>query len=148
VSYDDDERDRFMELLWDHSRENSPLRRVYGVPKPPVFTATGDGLPTCDDKVTLWLGVGDGTITWARHGGYGCAVSQAAASLLCLHVQGAELGAALTLAARAIEAAEQGDGAGLPPDLALFFNKISLAKRKCARLAWRVMVDAARGASC
>ena len=146
------ERDSFMELLWDHSRENSAMRKVRDAPPPPVLTATGDGLPTCNDSVTLWVGASEGRVVWARHAGYGCAVSQAGASLLCHHVQGVELERVVLLAGRAIVAAEGGDvsweGTGLSgeaqDELSLYFRNVGLSKRKCARLAWRVLIRAAK----
>lgn len=45
-------------------------------------------IPTCGDEVTLRLRIDAGVITHARFHACGCVISQAAAAMLCEHVEG------------------------------------------------------------
>lgn len=44
--------------------------------------------PLCGDKITIQMNVVDGIILTAMHDGVGCAISQAASSLLTDHLKG------------------------------------------------------------
>jgi nitrogen fixation NifU-like protein len=44
--------------------------------------------PICGDQLTLQLQIGDGKVQQAYFDGNGCAISQAAASILCEHIEG------------------------------------------------------------
>ncbi len=44
--------------------------------------------PICGDQLTLELQIADGKVQQAYFDGKGCAISQAAASMLCQHVEG------------------------------------------------------------
>ncbi len=44
--------------------------------------------PICGDQLTLELQIADGKVQQAFFNGKGCAISQAAASMLCEHVEG------------------------------------------------------------
>jgi nitrogen fixation NifU-like protein len=76
--------------------------------------------PLCGDKVRFDLLVTDGTIADVRFSGRGCAISQAAASMLTEQIHGASLGNALAISNDDV--------------LELLAIPIGYARRKCALL--------------
>lgn len=54
----------------------------------PVRRAHSERNPICGDQLTLELQIVDGKVQQAFFNGKGCAISQAAASMLCEHVEG------------------------------------------------------------
>ena len=50
-----------------------------------------DANPLCGDRIRMDLRVADGRIEKVRFSGHGCSISQAAASMLCEHVEGRTL---------------------------------------------------------
>jgi nitrogen fixation NifU-like protein len=92
--------------------------------------------PSCGDSLTLFLKTGpvsttppsETSILDASFTGDGCAISAAGASLLTEHVRGMPL---------------HGAAAIREEDMyALFGVEISIARRKCALLAWRALREA------
>ena len=112
------DRQAIIEQLLDHYA--SP--RHYG-PLPDADVILPGGIPTCDDTVTIYLRVApDGEqIAGLSFEGRGCTVSQAAASLLAEHLQGATLTAIETLDAEAV--------------LVLLGLEVARARPRCATLA-------------
>lgn len=78
-----------------------------------------DTNPLCGDSITVHLAIENGVIAQARHQASGCAVSQAAASMLFERLEGMPIADALTLSREGV----------LEP-----FGQISLARVKCALL--------------
>jgi len=76
--------------------------------------------PLCGDKVRFDLLLADGTIVDVRFVGRGCAISQAAASMLTEQIHGATVGNVLAITNDDV--------------LALLAIPISYARRKCALL--------------
>ncbi|RRR73831.1 MAG: iron-sulfur cluster assembly scaffold protein [Candidatus Viridilinea halotolerans] len=81
------------------------------------------GIPTCGDTLTIYLKVDAASeqITGLSFEGHGCTISQAAASLLCEHLQGAPLATA-----------EFMDDATL---FALIGPEVARSRPRCATLA-------------
>ena len=50
-----------------------------------------DANPLCGDRIRMDLRIDDGRIQKVRFSGHGCSISQAAASMLCEHVEGRRL---------------------------------------------------------
>jgi len=50
-----------------------------------------DANPLCGDRIRMDVRVRDGRIEQVRFSGHGCSISQAAASMLCEHVEGKSL---------------------------------------------------------
>jgi nitrogen fixation NifU-like protein len=107
-------------------------------------THTQEGInPSCGDELTLYLRVEGGIVREARFEGEGCAISQAAASMMTQALRGrsVEEATALSAAFKAmIHGEEPSDALG---DLQLLQGISKLhARVKCATLPW-VTLDAA-----
>jgi len=107
-------------------------------------THTQEGInPSCGDELTLYLRVEDGIVREVRFEGEGCAISQAAASMMTQALRGrsVEEASALSVAFKAmIHGEEPSDALG---DLRLLQGISKLhARVKCATLPW-VTLDAA-----
>ena len=50
-----------------------------------------DANPLCGDRIRMDFRIGEGILKEVRFSGHGCSISQAAASMLCEHVQGMPL---------------------------------------------------------
>lgn len=83
--------------------------------------------PLCGDKIHLEVALSDDqqAIDQVRFDGHGCAISQAAASILAEHVEGKTTGEV-----RAITADEMVKLIGIP---------LTPARRKCGLLAWKAL---------
>ncbi|HEX8202081.1 MAG TPA: iron-sulfur cluster assembly scaffold protein [Isosphaeraceae bacterium] len=82
--------------------------------------------PLCGDRIRLELGLGpEGRIDRVRFDGHGCAISQAAASLLAEHVEGMT-----AVEARWVSSEEMLRWLGI---------RLSPTRVKCGLLAWRTM---------
>lgn len=87
-----DLRELYQQIILDHSRNPHNFRRL----KDANHTAQGFN-PLCGDKVTVDVRVDDGRITAATFEGSGCAISQAAASIMTTAITGRTLADAETL---------------------------------------------------
>jgi nitrogen fixation NifU-like protein len=84
--------------------------------------------PSCGDSLVLYLKLNDGTIAEATFSGVGCALSQAAASLLTEKITGKTLADALQLTEADV--------------YALLHVEVTAGRQKCALLAWRALMEA------
>ena len=76
----------YREEILDHYRHP----RQHGVIEHPDITYE-DANPLCGDRIRMDLKVKEGRIEDVRFSGVGCAISQAAASMLCEKIQGMSL---------------------------------------------------------
>jgi len=86
--------------------------------------------PSCGDTLALFLTLLEGRIVHASFTGEGCAVSQAAASLLTEAIQGMEVHVAAGFTERDL--------------YGLLGVEVGEARKRCALLAWGALVDALR----
>jgi nitrogen fixation NifU-like protein len=111
----------YREEILDHYRSSSHRGRLAS----PDFCAELDN-PLCGDRIHLELQVDDqGRIGKARFDGHGCAISQAATSMLAEHVEGLTLEEARKFSS---EAAVKLIGVQLSP-----------TRMKCGLLGWRTL---------
>ncbi len=118
--------DLYREQILDHYRNP----RNYGTIEDPDITFE-DTNPLCGDRVRIDMKVENGRIAEIKFSGRGCAISQAAASILTEMVQGESLEEV-----REITAQDLLDELGV---------EISPARRKCALLSLKVLKSGAYG---
>ena len=75
--------DLFRENILDHYQHP----RCHGTLDDASLTYE-DANPLCGDRIRMDLRIVDGRIDKVRFSGHGCSISQAAASMLCEHVEG------------------------------------------------------------
>lgn len=114
--YTDIARPMYAEHILDHY--HNP--RCHGTLAAPTHTADGHNT-SCGDKITMALQITDGVIADAAFDGDGCAISQAAASLLLEHLVGKD-----------VSTLENLDASGM---LELVEIDLSPARIKCGLLA-------------
>lgn len=78
--------DLFRENILDHYQHP----RCHGTLDDPTVSFE-DANPLCGDRIRVDVRVSDGRIEEVRFSGHGCSISQAAASMLCEHVEGRSL---------------------------------------------------------
>ena len=128
----------YRDAVLEHAR--SPRNR--GALDP--YSVRQEGVnPSCGDELVVYLHVADGRVERASFDGQGCAISQAAASLMTQAVRGLALDEAKGLITR-FKAMVRGEGADPSlGDLAVLEGVSKLhARVKCATLAF-VTLDAA-----
>lgn len=118
--------DLYREQILDHSRHP----RNYGQIEDADITYE-DSNPLCGDKVRIDVKVDDGKIADIKFSGRGCAISQAAASILTEMVKGHDL-----TEIQQISAEEMIEELGI---------SISPARVKCALLGLKVLKSGAYG---
>jgi nitrogen fixation protein NifU and related proteins len=118
--------DLYREQILDHYRNP----RNYGMIEDPDITYE-DTNPLCGDRIRIDLRVQDGKIAEVKFSGRGCAISQAAASILTEIVDGQDLDEV-----RNITADDVLDELAIP---------ISPARIKCALLGLKVLKAGAYG---
>jgi nitrogen fixation NifU-like protein len=84
-----------------------------------------DRNPICGDQITVQLQLDDGKVTKAYFDGKGCAISQAAASMLCEHIEGKSLAELEQMPAKDM--------------LGLLQVPLTPSRQKCGLLAWKVL---------
>jgi nitrogen fixation NifU-like protein len=127
----------YREVILDHFKNSSHRGEL---PKAQI-KAVGNN-PLCGDELTFFLKLDDGLVTQARFNGKGCAISQAAASMLSQQVEGMTLEEI-----RLIIEAMKGLMQGQDPDSTLDLGDLeSLAgvrkfpvRVKCAALSWNII---------
>lgn len=78
------------ELFRENILEHYKFPRCHGTLDPADVTFE-DANPLCGDRIRMDFRIGDGVLKDVRFSGHGCSISQAAASMLCEHVQGRPL---------------------------------------------------------
>lgn len=133
----------YQELILRHYRRS---RHRGEVERPDVAIAERN--PLCGDDLFLTLRVRDGRIEEARFAGHGCAISQAAASMLCQQAEGKSFQELHPLAERFREMVHGSDEAARDRalgDLRALAGVARLPRRvKCAMLAWDALEEAER----
>jgi nitrogen fixation protein NifU and related proteins len=112
--------DFYRENILDHYRNP----RNHGHLESPTTTAEGVN-PLCGDELAVELVVEDGVVRDIRYNGRGCAISQAAASMLAEHLEGRPVAEA-----RQFSADDMVRLLGIP---------LTPARLKCGLLAWRAL---------
>ncbi len=142
----------YQTVILDHSkrpRNKGPLEGA-------THHAAGHN-PSCGDEISLEAVVRDGLLADLRFSGQGCAISQAAASLLTVKLKGktlAEAGAMID-AFHGLVTDLSDDPAASPPegtpslgDLRVFEGVRKFPQRvKCATLAWNAAKEIVKSAS-
>ncbi|WP_038039037.1 Fe-S cluster assembly sulfur transfer protein SufU [Thermorudis peleae] len=118
------------DLYREHILDHYEHPRNYGT-LDPADRSFEDSNPLCGDRIRIDLRIRDGKITEIAFTGRGCAISQAAASILTEMVKGQDLEAVKQLTADDLL-----EELGIP---------ISPARRKCALLSLKVLKAAAYG---
>jgi nitrogen fixation NifU-like protein len=118
--------DLYREQILDHSRHPHNFGQIED-----ADISYEDSNPLCGDRVRIDVKVDDGKIADIRFSGRGCAISQAAASILTEMVKGHELDEV-----REISAQDMIDELGID---------ISPARVKCALLGLKVLKSGAYG---
>lgn len=78
------------ELFRENILEHHKHPRCHGTMENPDATFE-DANPLCGDRIRMDFRIADGVLQEVRFSGQGCSISQAAASMLCEHVQGLPL---------------------------------------------------------
>src|SRR3989338_3965673 len=127
----------YREVILDHFKSSSHRGELPGA----QIKAEGDN-PLCGDEMTFYLKLADGKVAQARFDGKGCAISQAAASMLSQQLEGKMLEEI-----RQIIEAMKGLMQGQDPHPSLDLGDLeSLAgvrkfpvRVKCAALSWNIV---------
>ena len=138
-----DLRELYQEVLLDHNRKPRNFRQLEGANR----TAEGFN-PLCGDQVTVYLLMEDGVIRDIAFQGLGCAISQAAASMMTVSVKGKTEKEAEALFERFHSMLTGGaDGvAAQLGKLAVFAGVCEFPIRiKCATLPWHTLHAALTG---
>ena len=127
----------YREVILDHFKNSSHRGQLLGA----QIKAEGNN-PLCGDEMTFFLKLDDGRVTKARFDGKGCAISQAAASILSEQLESKTFDEI-----RQIVEAMKGLMQGQDPDPSLDLGDLeSLAgvrkfpvRVKCAALSWNIV---------
>lgn len=104
--------------------------------------ASGDN-PTCGDQCTVYLKTSGDRIEAISFEGAGCAISQAAASLMTTQLKGKTAGEAAALFQEFQQIVKSGEQPEDFSELAAFAGVHAYPARiKCATLAWHAALDA------
>ena len=112
--------DLYDDYILDHYE--SPYHRGH-VPNPTI--AHEDENPLCGDQVRLELVVDDGRVKEAWFDGHGCAISQAAASILTQEIEGKTL--------------EELRKFQAPQMLELLHARLTASRQKCGLLSFKIL---------
>ena len=127
----------YRDVILDHFR--SPSHR--GELADAQIKAEGTN-PLCGDEMTFYLRMGDGKIQQVRFRGKGCAISQAAASMLSQQLEGKTVGEVNRLV-ETLKAMMQGQDPDPSVDLGDLESLAGVRKFpvrvKCAALSWNVV---------
>jgi nitrogen fixation protein NifU and related proteins len=131
--------DLYREVILEHYKRPRNYGRLEGA----NLHSQGHN-PSCGDKITLELQLGDNTIQAVNFTGSGCAISTASASMLTELVRGKTPGEALELTRRF--KAMIVDGVPPSPELGQLAALAGVhqlpARVKCATLAWNALEQA------
>ena len=127
----------YREVILDHFRHSDHAGELPGA----QVTAAGNN-PLCGDDLTFHLALEGGRVRQARFTGKGCAISQAAASMLAAQLEGKTLPEVARLI-QALKALMQGAQPDADVDLgdleALAGVRKFPVRVKCAALSWNVV---------
>lgn len=127
----------YREVILDHFKHSPHSGELPGA----QIVAHGAN-PLCGDELTLALAMAKGTVQQARFLGKGCAISQAAASMLAAQVEGKTV-QEMTRLIEAMKALMQGQDPDPSVDLgdleALSGVRKFPVRVKCAALSWNVL---------
>ena len=127
----------YREVILDHFKNSTHSGELSGA----QITAEGNN-PLCGDEMTFYLKLADGKVAQARFKGKGCAISQAAASMLSQQVEDKTIAEI-----RQIIEAMKGLMQGQEPDPTLDLGDLEAlagvrkfpVRVKCAALSWNVV---------
>ena len=138
----DELRDLYQHVILEHSRKP----RHFGELEPHCVHVHGDN-PSCGDEVDLYVRFGEGgRIEEIKFSGQGCAISQAAASMMTVKVKGQtqeRAGAMLEDFRRIVTGDAVPEDAEALGELVLLEGVQKFPQRvKCAMLSWRALQQA------
>lgn len=137
------EHSLYRQVILEHARQPRNAERV----EPHSHMAEAIN-PLCGDEAEVTLRLEGGRIDAIGARVRGCAISQAAASLMSEVVRGLPLAQAAALGGVFRQAIEQGETEALPPELAPLAPLIEVRKHRsrirCALLAWEALETMAR----
>jgi len=127
----------YREVILDHFKSSTHSGELSGA----QITAEGNN-PLCGDEMTFYLKLANGKVAQARFKGKGCAISQAAASMLSQQVEDKSIAEI-----RRIIEAMKGLMQGQEPDPTLDLGDLEAlsgvrkfpVRVKCAALSWNVV---------
>lgn len=129
----------YREVILDHFKHSPHSGELPGA----QITAHGTN-PLCGDELAFSLTMAKGTVQQARFLGKGCAISQAAASMLAAQVEGKTV-QGMTRLIEAMKALMQGQDPDPSVDLgdleALSGVRKFPVRVKCAALSWNVLEE-------
>ena len=127
----------YREVILDHFKNSSHRGQLSGA----QIKVTGNN-PLCGDEMAFSLKLDDGRVGKARFEGKGCAISQAAASMLSQQVEGKTIGEIRQII-EAMKGLMQGQAQDPSLDLgdleALSGVRKFPVRVKCAALSWNVI---------
>ena len=132
----------YTELILEHNQDKRNKHELS------EFTNSEHGHnPSCGDDLTLQLNVVDGIIKDAAYTGYGCAISQASASMMIDIIKGKSIEEALRLVEIYLcmikkEITDENELEELEDAMALQNISNMPARVKCAVLAWHTLKEA------
>ena len=127
----------YREVILDHFKNSSHRGELAGA----QIKAEGNN-PLCGDEMTFYLKLADGKVAQARFKGKGCAISQAAASMLSQQLESKTLDEIRRII-EAMKALMQGQEPDASLDLGDLESLAGVRKFpvcvKCAALSWNVV---------
>ncbi len=136
--------DLYSQVIQEHNRSHHNKRTLNS----PTVTVPGKN-PSCGDEIELSLTLQDGIITDAAYTGFGCAISEASASIMIDLIRGTEPERALRLSTLFLRMIRResltGEEAELLGEAAALSGVAELPARvKCAAMAWHTLQEALR----
>ena len=132
----------YREVILEHFKNSSHSGEL-----PEAQIRSTGANPLCGDEVTFYLMLRDGRVAQARFNGKGCAISQAASSMLAGTLEGKTL-ADVARVIEAMKALMQGQAVDASTDLgdleALAGVRKFPVRVKCAALSWNVVEQGLR----
>ena len=127
----------YRDVILDHFKNSSHHGEI-----PDAQIKTTGANPLCGDELTFHLRLNGGTIEQARFSGKGCAISQAAASMLCAQLEHHTVVEAQQVI-QTMKALMQGQDPDPAVDLGDLESLASVRKFpvrvKCAALSWNIV---------
>ncbi|HEX8829530.1 MAG TPA: SUF system NifU family Fe-S cluster assembly protein [Longimicrobium sp.] len=131
----------YQELILKHYRSSAHRGEV---DQPDAVVAERN--PLCGDDIFLTVRVRDGIVEDVRFSGHGCAISQAAASMMCQHAVGKSWDEIHAVADRFRDLVQGNEEAAKDRslgDMRALAGVSKLPRRvKCAMLAWDALAEA------
>ena len=131
----------YQELILKHYRSSAHRGQVEA-----ADAAIAERNPICGDDILLTLRMEEGRVAEVRFSGHGCAISQAAASMMCQHAIGKTWDEIHPLAdrfRRLVQGDEEAARDRTLGDMRALAGVAKLPRRvKCALLAWDALGEA------